>query len=43
MTEDEIIGWHQDSMNKSLCKLWEMVKDTETSCVAVPGISESQT
>ena len=26
-TEDEMVGWHHDSMDMSLSKLWEIVKD----------------
>ena len=29
MTEDETVGWHHHSMDMSLSKLWEMVKDRE--------------
>ena len=29
MTEDEMIGWHQSSMDTSSSKLREMVKDRE--------------
>ena len=32
-----------DSMNMSLRKLWEMVKDREAWCVAVHGVENSQT
>ena len=28
-TEDEMVGWHKDSMDLSLSKLREMVKDRE--------------
>ena len=28
MTEDEMVGWHH-SMDMSLSKLWEMLKDRE--------------
>ena len=29
MTEDEMIGWHHNTMGISLSKFWEMVKDRE--------------
>ena len=29
MTEDEMVGWHHVSMDMSLSKFWEMVKDRE--------------
>ena len=43
MTEDEMVGWHHDSMDMSLSKLRKIVKDREAWCATVHRIAKSQT
>ena len=36
--EDEMVGWHHLSMDMSLSKVWEIVKDREAWSTAVHGL-----
>ena len=38
-----MVGWHHDSMDLSLSKLWETVKDGEPWLAVVHGVVKSQT
>ena len=43
MTEDEMAGWHHESINVSLGELRELVMDREAWRAAIPGVAKSRT
>ena len=43
MTEDEMVGWHHDSMDVSLSEPRELVMDREAWRAAIHGIAKSLT
>ena len=43
MTEDEMAGWHTDSMDVSLSERQELVMNREAWHAAVHGVTKSQT
>ena len=43
MTEDEMVGWHPDSMDMGLGGLQELVMDREAWPAVVHGVAKSRT
>ena len=41
--EDEMVGWHHNSMDMSLNKLWEIAKDRKVCCATDHWVTKSQT
>ena len=43
MTEDEMVGWHQQVNDMNWSKVLEIVKDREAWHAAVHGVTKSKT
>ena len=43
MTEDEMAGWHTDSMDVNLSELQELVMDREAWRAVIHGVAKSWT
>ena len=43
MTEDELAGWHLNSMDMSMSELQELVMDREAWRAAIHGVTKSRT
>ena len=43
MTEDEMVGWHHNSMAMNLSQLQQIVEDREAWCAAVHGVANTWT
>ena len=39
MTEGDLVGWHYDSLDMSLSKLWEIEKEKEAWSAAIHGVT----
>ena len=43
MAENEMVGWHPDSVDMNLSKLWEIVEDGDAGHAVLHGVAKSQT
>ena len=43
MTEDEMAGWHDYSMDMNLSELRELVMDREDWCASIHGVAKNRT